>query len=411
MSERGTPPQAGFRDRLVAGMLLALAFAAIVPLAALYLPASTTTRFVTPAWMPNQLARLIELSTDVQVGLLADQNQGAHPDICLVTIKESTLDAVPYLSPIDRGLLARLVRSIDAAGPKAIGLDFIFDRHTEPEKDAGLVATLRQTKAPVVLGIVDERVPLRESQRAWQSQFLASAGRPFGFLNLRTDAQESSGNPIVRYRSKPPADAAVQRSFAEALAHASGRPARDTSLRIAWLRAPLESDEAFTTIEADALFATDADPDGLAGRLIRAQIRGRIVIVAGALEGRDHLRTPLTPLSLEGIPGGVIHAHILAQLLDGRRLDDLPTSVALAACAIIAFLAFLIGWLVRGGRIAFLAAMGTCLLIVSAGSLIVLYPSRLIIPIAMMLFVLVAGLTLGHTAATWGEWLLRRARR
>ncbi len=72
------------------------------------------------------------------------------PDIVIVTITEDTLKNFPYRSPIDRQFLSDLLRTLAARGPRAIGLDVLFDQPTEPEKDAALRATLRQLKVPLV---------------------------------------------------------------------------------------------------------------------------------------------------------------------------------------------------------------------------------------------------------------------
>src|SRR3954463_4378205 len=73
------------------------------------------------------------------------------PRVVLIGITEETLAAFPYRSPIDRGFLARLLDSLEAAGVTAIGLDILLDRPTEPVKDAALRATIRREDVPVVV--------------------------------------------------------------------------------------------------------------------------------------------------------------------------------------------------------------------------------------------------------------------
>ena len=107
---------------------------------------------------------------------------------------------------------------------------------------------------------------MRPGRREWQTDFITRAGGRVGFLNLRTDAQESSGNPIIRYRSRPPAGAALPQGFAEQLAAAGGFAGPDVAQRIAWLGRPREGGETFQTIDAGALITwSDAAVSSRAG--------------------------------------------------------------------------------------------------------------------------------------------------
>jgi CHAT domain-containing protein/CHASE2 domain-containing protein len=100
-----------------------------------------------------------------------------HNRIALVEITNNTLDQYPYVSPIDRSLLAGLMRAIDATGPKAIGLDFIFDRKTEKPKDEGLLNASHGARAPIVFGALDEKT-LDKPERTYQFEFLSAAQQP-----------------------------------------------------------------------------------------------------------------------------------------------------------------------------------------------------------------------------------------
>ena len=65
-----------------------------------------------------------------------------NKDVVVLTLTEDTLAQFPYRSPVDRAFLAELIRTVDAAGARAIGFDVLFDQPTEPEKDAALAAAL-----------------------------------------------------------------------------------------------------------------------------------------------------------------------------------------------------------------------------------------------------------------------------
>ncbi len=102
---------------------------------------------------------------DWRTYFLAEQAPTPRDDIAILLIDEHSLKGYSYISPIDRGLLAELVKYADASGAKAIGLDMILDRPTEPQKDEALAEAIRQARAPVILGAIDSRGG--ETLKAW----------------------------------------------------------------------------------------------------------------------------------------------------------------------------------------------------------------------------------------------------
>ena len=104
-------------------------------------------------WLPDAPD---QFTYDWRTALLAPRS-APRDDIVIVLIDEDSLTGYPYISPIDRGLSAEVVRAIDAAGAKAVGLDYIIDRPTEPAKDASFADAVRDAKATVILGAIDER--------------------------------------------------------------------------------------------------------------------------------------------------------------------------------------------------------------------------------------------------------------
>ena len=69
-------------------------------------------------------------SADFRTAHWSKHPETQHKRIALVYVTEKTLEPYPYLSPTNRLLLADIVKAVDAAGPAAIGLDFIIDRKT-----------------------------------------------------------------------------------------------------------------------------------------------------------------------------------------------------------------------------------------------------------------------------------------
>ncbi len=148
---------------------------------------------------------------DFRTALLSHRPKRQHPKVALVTITDETMQPFAYRSPIDRGLLGDLVTMLDGAGAKAIGLDFLFLKPTEPAKDKALVAAIGKARTRVVVAVADRRVSLNPAQRDYQNSFLARSGARAGYANLLT-----GGDRVVRYIAAP-GDPAFPKSFAAAL--------------------------------------------------------------------------------------------------------------------------------------------------------------------------------------------------
>ncbi|MEM1370913.1 MAG: CHASE2 domain-containing protein [Pseudomonadota bacterium] len=382
----------------IAAMLLALALGLA--------PQRFSTQLLTPNWMPQQIVQLIETSNDVQVALMADQLDAEHPDIALILITDETLKDLPYTSPIDRELLAKLVTATANLAPRAIALDFLFDRATEAAKDARLIETLQALSVPVVLGAADQRFAMADRNRAWQQDFLQRAGRPVGYLNLQYDAQEASGDAIIRYRAAPASDERYRLSFAGQIAqvaHATPitgeRPTsrsatndlespnrRIASRRIAWLAEPV-SGETFLTVDADAVLAAAADPAGVLAIALSAQLADRIVLIGGDFPGRDRHPTPITALAGGDMLGLNVHAHSVAGLLDGRELHDFATLPTQIVVGILAALGWLIANLSYSRQRTFAWIMSLATAAIVALGLVSLYTLREVIPLALFVAV------------------------
>src|ERR1043165_7386908 len=74
-----------------------------------------------------------------------------HPDIVIVAITDDTVARFPYSSPIDRAFLADLLELVQARGARGVYLDVLFDRRTEPDKDARLKQIIDGYKVPLVV--------------------------------------------------------------------------------------------------------------------------------------------------------------------------------------------------------------------------------------------------------------------
>ncbi len=272
-------------------------------------------------FIPNAtpLAHLEYWTADWRTAFLSDTRKSEHPRICVVVIDDKTLEPYPYLSPTDRGLLAEIVAAAKKAGAAVLGLDFYFVKATEPDKDAALLAALRpdETSTQIVVGVADERVRLNESQRAFQTQYLAQIDRPKGYLNLKLEADGA-----VRYKPSAADNPTVPLSFAQAVAKAAGAPTSNGSSRIAWLLGPAGK-SPFAIIRAEDLIAAVRDPSSQASRGVLAKIKGRIVLVGVDRPFLDQHVTPLGVRSGAKMAGILVHAQMVAELLDGRSVREL----------------------------------------------------------------------------------------
>ncbi len=96
----------------------------------------------------------------------------APPDnIVLVTVSEETVSKFAYRSPINRKFLADVLSAILAAGPKAVGLDILFDQRTEPANDDELRRVLVEAKHPVVVAYASAVNGLTDNQSRYLEEF------------------------------------------------------------------------------------------------------------------------------------------------------------------------------------------------------------------------------------------------
>ena len=291
---------------------------------------------------------------DLRIAYGSPVAKAQRSDIAVVLVTEDTLLDYESRSPIDRRLLAELVGAVDAAGPKAIGLDFIFDRKTR--HDAALIEALRQTKAPLVVGAIDQRVQdLRAESLAFQSAFLKAVGKPFGHLMLgRKEGLMAANDSVVRYVAQPmaqgrtaagqtPNDTKPTRALSDALAVAAGLPTSAAVPTIAWLRAPDDRTPLFLTLAVPRHAADAVKPklDGIFLPSWRELLKGRIVLIGATMVDRDRHITPLSAIDHATTAGIYIHAQALAQRLDGnrdiRRLPDWLIGLAASLVALTCF--------------------------------------------------------------------------
>ena len=73
-------------------------------------------------------------TSDWRATFLSDRPKGQHPRIAVINVTEDSIQQYAYRTPIDRGLVARLVTAIDKAGAEAIAIDFFVPENNRAAK-------------------------------------------------------------------------------------------------------------------------------------------------------------------------------------------------------------------------------------------------------------------------------------
>lgn len=344
---------------------------------------------------------------DWRHALLSHQEPSTRRDVALVLVGDDSISGYPYQMPVNRKLIATLLQAIDQAGAKSVGLDFIFDRPTE--HDDLLLAAIAKARAEVVLGAVDGRSDLRPKYLEFQASFFQRAPRAaIGHLYFdRAKRGIGTQDQTVRFTAEPSDNPAhIKTSFAEALLAKSGRPAKPLGKggHIAWLQ-PNASDgsAAISEILVPEHTSADAAPDVVLPASWRAVLKDKMVIVGSAFSDRDRHLIPASIADGRRVPGALIHAHIAAQLADGRTLDPLSPNVELTLVIALAFLAFLAGRHYRAKRYEVLYYIVGGLLLALIG-LWLFWARGIILPSDTIFYAGLGGITAGH----YSDWLFKR---
>jgi adenylate cyclase len=264
---------------------------------------------------------------DIRVILTAPQVD-QDERIALVVFTDDTLRRVEKRSPLDRRTLAQALAAIDAMNPRAIGVDILIDQ--PQQEDALLIETLRRLKTPVYFAYATNANNPEQIQ-VWQEEFLrdflaqAAPGpvRPAS-IRIRTDQD----NVMRRWPDQP-------RTLPPLLPNALAR--RHPEFRtyegsIAYRLPKTEDYPVFSKLPID-LFAGELAP------AMRSQIEGRYVLIGGDIQDLDDFETPMTRGNGQMMKGLEVHAHLLAQLLDGR----MPRPISAWALWLAAFFVVLAG--------------------------------------------------------------------
>ena len=236
---------------------------------------------------------------------LATPPEPQNDDIIIIGLTDETLDTLPYRLPVDRDFMANLIEELDNAGVRAIGIDSLYDRKTEPAKDERLRKAILEAAAPVVPIWADKTFGVEGERLEILMDFIGDAPSGHGVIfSDRFDRTARRQKPIWDLDSPHPYQ------FPAAIADALGLPFDKETTPIAWRGHTIDGEPPFKLYPAHWINALPAE-----------WFRGKIALIGVDLIDIDRHRTPFNVLPGTPRMSGIeIHAHALAQLLEGRTL-------------------------------------------------------------------------------------------
>jgi class 3 adenylate cyclase/CHASE2 domain-containing sensor protein len=294
----------------------------------------------------SQLERIVQ---DIRIAtMLPPAPQDSN--VVIVAITEDTLKQFPYRSPVDREFLAKLLLSLDAKKPRAIGLDVLFDQETEPAKDALLKDTMAGLKTPLLVSYSDNRQIVDPAQLKYLNGFLPPR------LRARAEFSVDPVDGTVRwiFPGEMGADGRYVPGLARALAARAGVETPAVTEEIVWHGRPDRATPAFKIYPAQIVPLLPA-----------AWFAGKIVLIGEIVSLTDRHRTPFAAVypGLRGQwPGVQIHADEVAQLLAGLHSPRLNLFEEILLVLFLAAIGAGFGLLHRG--LAFYLVLGAATLLV-----------------------------------------------
>lgn len=297
-------------------------------------------------------------------------------EVTIVAIDDDSLAQVGRW-PWRRAVAALLLERLQAAGPRAIGVDVLF---SEPAIDDALLERALDGPVPVVLPVARERTSDGRELPVMPVPRLG-AGRALAHVEFPTDADgmirglylHEAGLPAMALRLSrigQSDDGAALPTVAAALA--GGAWTRTDYVRLGASSAPARR------VSAAAVMRGEVDP---------ALLRDRIVLVGATARGLGDTHATTLNVNDAVVSGIELHAAAVSAILDGRLLREPPHALRLAAFAavVLAVLAVLYATEPRTGLgcvvSAMLATAGLTLLAVGAGWW--LAPGALLVALAL----------------------------
>jgi len=222
----------------------------------------------------------------------------------------------------------------------------LFDQPTEPAKDSALQHTLTHLGVPLAVsypnppGADQTDAVVTPAQRAYLDKFVPRGLRVDLFLD-----KDQFGTVRRILPGRVQADGSYMPSFARGVAAAAGVKTPARIVPIAWRGAPALNAQPFLENPAHLVLPL---PGGLAlpPPLLNIELRNKVVLIGGHYSLDDLHPTPFSSISDIGdLPGIVIDAHAVSQLLHHRAPPMVRFRVNLAIALVMAIVGGLLGML------------------------------------------------------------------
>jgi CHASE2 domain-containing sensor protein len=319
---------------------------------------------------------------DFRLTALSNGSPGPHPSIVVVTITEETLATLEYRQPVDRGLLANTINQLRAKGARNIAVDLLFDQPTAKEKDLALRLSLSDWPVAPVVAWAGLEEGLTRLQAQTLERFFEGVHVRRGYVTLESD-EDGTVRAIYPGRLDHMTKE-FDLGFPGAIAAQIGITPPEQSIGLYYMTRRNLREPMFLQYEAHMV------PD-----LPAELFKGKTVLIGADLPDADRHRTPLATVlghRAGSLPGVVIHAQALSQLLDGRVLPkvNLSTEIALSSLAALAAIGLMLvdtrGWVKATGAAGMFAGF---VVLVS----VPLYYGGPLLPLAAPILALLGALT------------------
>ncbi|MDH4394780.1 MAG: adenylate/guanylate cyclase domain-containing protein [Limnobacter sp.] len=236
---------------------------------------------------------------DIRVSLLSSSAE-PHPDVLILTINEDTLAGLQYRHPVDRAFLANVLKVLDQAKPKVIGLDVLLDQATEVEKDSALKLQMSSISTPLYVAFAGEADGLTPKQAAYLEAYVPLSKR--ASVNLARDAYDG----IIRTTAG---------SFTELLFPAGNTP---------------EVLNLSSSPDSSAYWdgAVKKFPAHQVEKLPASWLQDKIILIGAELSLTDRYPTSWTALlgpAMGSMPGVEIHAQSVINRINGKGYWRAPS--------------------------------------------------------------------------------------
>lgn len=271
------------------------------------------------------------------------------PRVVMVVFDDQTLIQAKKRSPLDRGMLAEALRNLDKLGPKAIGIDILFDQ--PQDEDDELVATLRAMKTPVAVGYANLATNAGEIEYE-QQQFLESFLKRLEGSNAKPGSVRLDDIYGVT-RKFPSIEPGLPPVLGRQMLIASGRADQTLPGYTGAIRYRLNKFEGEGVVPKLQI-QNFLDDGGLmaipeAREMLRQQIAERYILIGGDIVDYDRVPTPLSStMDSKAPPGMQVHAEMIHQMLDGAALGQTTPIGRWSRTYLIVLMAVLTGLLEWG---------------------------------------------------------------